>query len=133
MDIPAVLLSSVERAPWGWGLLLAVILATVKVWPVIQLQTMNARRELRSERKDDLDDCKKRLDDFQTQLNTQRDDYTRKLTAQTNQIHQLDLKLVGTVAAYRIMHDHIEGSDPDSEALAQALRCRGRFLRYDRA
>ena len=109
LDIPASLLSSAERAPWGWVLTLVVILAIIKVWPVIQLQTITAKAALRGERKDELDDCKSRLDAFD-----------KRLTAATAQIHQLDLKLVGAVAAYRILHNDTLSRDPESEALMQA-------------
>lgn len=100
--------SSVERAPWGWALLLTVILALIKVWPIIQLQTDAARAQMRGEHKDALHDCTERLDAMDARLN-----------AQTAHIHQLDMKLFGTVQAYRILHDGLQELEPANAALRQ--------------
>lgn len=108
-DIPSLLISSAERAPWGWSLLLIAIIALIKVWPALQLQADNARAALRGERRDDLHNCNKRLDEM-----------GEKVDAMTHHVHQLDLKLVGTVAAYRILHDHLTDTDPTESALIQA-------------
>ena len=109
MDFPAFILSSLERAPWGWSLLLVVLVTLIKTWPVIQLQTITARATLRGERKDELHNCQDRLDAMEGKLNTA-----------ISHIHQLDLKLVGTVSAYRILHDHMNDVTPDHPALHQA-------------
>jgi hypothetical protein len=108
-DIPAVIAGSLSRAPWGWLLLLTVVLALIKVWPVIQLQTLKARAALRGEQREDLDDCKTRMDALD-----------RKFNLAIAHIHQLDLKLVGTVGAYRILHDHMSQNHPDEQALSHA-------------
>lgn len=108
-DLPHVLISSLERAPWGWSLLAVVILALIKVWPIIQLQTLNAKQALRGEKRDELHNCQERLDAMDKTLDAMR-----------TQMHQLDMKLVGTVSAYRILHDHVTISDPENPALMQA-------------
>ena len=87
----------------------AVIGALIKIWPVIQDQTIKAKAALRGEKRDELHNCQTRLDELDSRL----DDAVGK-------IHQLELKLVGTVSAYRILHDHLYSSDPDNIALLQA-------------
>lgn len=103
------LVGSIVRAPWGWSILVVIILSLIKVWPVIQLQTLNATAAMRGERRDDLHDCHERLDAIEG-----------KLTAAIAQIHQLDMKLFGTVAAYRIIHDEMVANDPENLALHAA-------------
>lgn len=108
VDLPANLLSGLG-APWGWAIALAVGLALVKVWPVIQLQAINAKATLRGEKRDDLHNCQTRLDKLEA---IQR--------AGDERLHQLDMKLVGTVAAYRILHDDMSIHAPERAALHHA-------------
>jgi len=106
MDIPQILLSSLERAPWGWSLLLIAVVASIKVWPVLQLQALNARAVLRGEKRDDLHTCQTRLDEMDATL-----------TGAVGRIHSLEIKLLGTVSAYRILE---ADADPASAALIHA-------------
>jgi len=109
MDLPAIFISSLERAPWGWTLLIVTILALIKIWPLIQLQTIKAREALRSEKRDDLHTCQARLDKLETELG-----------GAVQRIHALELKLLGTVSAYRILETEIEQGEPASVALLHA-------------
>lgn len=108
-DIPTALSGSMSNAPWGWLLLLTVLLAIIKIWPIIQLQTQHARASLRGEQRADLNDCKARMDAMEG-----------RLTVAIAHIHNLDMKLVGTVGAYRILHDHMSQNHPDEQALKHA-------------
>lgn len=107
--LASLLGSSVERAPWGWVLLVVIIVALIRVWPALSLHALNAAKELRGEKRDDLHECNTRLDAMDVEL--------RKAL---EQIHQLDMKLVGTITAYRILHADITEHRPDSSALVQA-------------
>lgn len=106
MEIPQILLSSLERAPWGWSILALMTLAIIKAWPVIQLQTINAKAVLRGEKRDDLHTCNARLDDMGTALKSAVD-----------RIHSLEMKVMSTVSAYRILE---ADADPQSAALEHA-------------
>lgn len=106
MDLSQIVVSSAERAPWGWGLLSLAILAIIKAWPVLQLQALNAKAVLRGEKRDDLHTCQTRLDEMDATL-----------SGAVARIHSLEIKLLGTVSAYRILEGDAE---PNSAALLHA-------------
>lgn len=113
-DIPSLLLHGVEKSTFaGWALLATCVLALIKAWPALQLQADNAKAVLRGERRDDLHDCQEQLNEFRSEFDTYK-------STTTEQIHQLDLKLVGTMTAYRILHAEVTEHRPDSSALLQA-------------
>ena len=45
-NVGGAVVSSVERAPWGWALTLAVITALIKAWPAIVDATSRAKATL---------------------------------------------------------------------------------------
>lgn len=101
-DIAALFVDSFTRAPWGWALLATVLVALIKVWPVIALQAQQARERLRQEGRSDLLNCHDRLDRL------------------TEEFHQLELKLLGAIAGFRILDIEVETNLPGSTALGQA-------------
>ena len=101
--------SSVERAPWGWYLALVVTLALIRVWPVLAKQAIEARAVLRKDRRDEESDCDRKiriLDD--------------RVTAAEKAAHQFELKLIGALAAYRILDVEVAARVPNSIARDQA-------------
>lgn len=119
-DVGAVLGGSIERAPWGWALLATVVLALIKVWPVLHLQVIEAKAKLRQERRDDLSDCKSRLDEMTKRLDATEHDMRQAEIAAQDRYHELEMKLLGAIAAYRILDTEMETSDPGNTALGQA-------------
>lgn len=114
-EVSTLLVGSLQRAPWGWVLTLTVILALIKVWPIInaQLIAVKDRIEDRKERKEtaDLSDCKTRLDAMDV-----------RLTASEERAHKFEMQLVATLTAYRIIEAETETERPKSPALKQARR-----------
>ncbi len=108
-ELPTLVISSMERAPWGWVLMVTVLLALIKTWPIIHLQVMNAKATLRGEERSDLGDCRQELQAT-----------NKRLDGAIERIHQLELKLFGTVSAYRIVADKLESVEPECSALIQA-------------
>jgi hypothetical protein len=104
-----IMKSSVERAPWGWALLATTILALIKVWPVLTKLGIEARAAMRVERRADLSDCQARLDAMSIRLDLSEAKH-----------HSFELKLVGTLTAYRILDVEIASRFPESLALIQA-------------
>jgi hypothetical protein len=101
-----------EITPAGVGIytLIAIVLvALIKAWPVISLQATTAREKLRAEGRSDLSDCKQRIDALQRELNGVKDE-----------VHKIEMKLLGAISAYRILDVEIEATNPGSPALAQA-------------
>jgi hypothetical protein len=92
-----------------FSLLAVVSVALIKAWPVLALQAQNARDKLRSEQRTDLNDCKARIDKLQNELNGVREE-----------VHKIEMKLVGAITAYRILDKEVEAHMPSSTALAQA-------------
>ena len=113
MEIPALLLSSLERAPWGWGVFVTLIIALAKYRQPLQLQVLKARSELQmiksGEKRTDLLNCRERIDEMD-----------RDLKAAIAKMHEVEMKLVGTATAYRILDTELESIAPDSTALAAA-------------
>ncbi len=122
MDIPAILISSAERAPWGWALMIAVILASIKVWPIINAQVIAANEQARNreqlnqkdmvhDHRADLTDCKARLDAMDV-----------RLAATEERAHKFEMQLIATLTAYRIVEAETEIERPQSPALVQSRR-----------
>lgn len=104
-----ILGGSLERAPWGWALLATVLLALIKVWPILQLQVTKAREQLRKERRDDLHSCREELAAMSTRMD-----------AVEQRAHMLEIKLNGALMAYKILDADITMNNPHSSALMQA-------------
>jgi hypothetical protein len=109
MDIVRALGGSMERAPWGWLLLVVAITALIRAWPVLAKQAIEARAQLRKEKREDLSDCHDRLDAMGVQIAKVREDF-----------RQIELKLVGAITAYKILDLEVETHLPGSTALGQA-------------
>lgn len=101
-----------ELTPAGIGIfsLLAVVLvALIKAWPILQLQAIQAREKLRGEGRNDLSECRERIDKLQAELDGVK-----------GEIHRIEMKLLGAISAYRILDAEVENKIPGSTALQQA-------------
>lgn len=107
--IGALLSDSFTRAPWGWALLATVIVALIRIWPAMSRQAIEARAQLRKEKREDLGDCQKRLDEVSLRLDGMEEKF-----------RQSELKLLGSISAYRILDVEVEAHIPGSTALVQA-------------
>lgn len=112
--------ASFQRAPWGWGTLVVAIVALIKVWPLLSQQAIDERAakrkerielelQLRKEKRDDLGDCEEKLAAMD-----------ERLTAAEHRYHASELRLLGTLTAYRILEVEVEAKLPRSTALEQA-------------
>lgn len=108
-DIPASLLAVFEKAQPGWLVVALVLLALIKIWPVIQLQSIQASAALRGERRVELSDCRERLAAMEIQMRGAID-----------RIHNVELKLTGALTAYRILDTEILSLDPNNSAVVLA-------------
>lgn len=101
-----------EFTPGAYGIfavLAAVLVALVKAWPILSAQAQAAKDRLRGERRDDLNDCKSRLDAMSTRLDEM-----------VSMVNNLKIEINGVLAAYRILEIDVETRDPNSVALRQA-------------
>jgi phage-related minor tail protein len=92
-----------------FSLLAVVSVALIRAWPILALQAQQARDRLRNEQRDDLSDCRKEIAQLRKEL-------AEVSAAQ----HSFEMKLLGTIAAYRILDTEVQLLKPDSSALAQA-------------
>jgi hypothetical protein len=109
---PAVLSFVPDITPGSLGIfaiLGTVVVALIKAWPVLSLQAIQAKERLRGEERSDLSDCQK-------QITALRQD-VQKLG---DGIHHLELKLLGTISAYKLLDTEVEMHLPDSAVLKQA-------------
>ncbi len=109
MNLSSVILASMERAPWGWVLTGAVILAIIKGWPAISDAAVRARSAMSADRKSKYD----RLDERIATLEA-------KLERTANALHDTEMKLVSALAAYRLVIGELQKIDPQSAVLKQA-------------
>lgn len=91
---------------WGaagvWTLVAMVTIALIKVWPVLAKQAIDARTQLRGEKRDDLRDLGGRV------------------TALERMVTDLKIELSAALSAYRILAVEVESNNPTSIGLAQA-------------
>jgi len=107
--VPTILFSSMERAPWGWGLLAAVLLALIKGWPALAAQGLKAKLELGMQKRGDMNDLRARIESLEEKVETAN-----------AKAHNVELKLVSALAAYRLIASELQRLDPDSNILKQA-------------
>lgn len=105
----AMLMSSAQRAPWGWLLL---VTAWGTLWrygaPMAQVLVAYAEK-IRSERRQDDDDCDRKIEALD-----------KRVTAAEKASHHFEMKLVGALAAYRILDVEVARHIPLSTAREQA-------------
>lgn len=92
-----------------WSLLAVILIALIRAWPVLALQATQAKERLRAEGRTDLSDCKTRIDKLQVELRGVREE-----------VHKIELKLLGAISAYRILDEEVVAHLPGSAALKQA-------------
>lgn len=100
---------SFARAPQGWFLVVLVLLGLIRIWPAMSRQAIEARAQLRKEKREDLGNCQRRLDEVSARLDSVEEKF-----------RQSELKLLGSIAAYRILDVEVEAHLPGSTALSQA-------------
>jgi hypothetical protein len=101
-ELRQILGDSVTRAPWGWMLLITVVIALIRAWPDLSLRAQNARDKLRGEQREDLKSCREEIGELRDEL------------------HAFTLKFNAILIANRIMDVEIETHLPESTALRQA-------------
>lgn len=70
--IGAILGSSFERAPWGWGVLALLVTAMVRLWPAMTKLSGERERSLLDARAHDNAELKDRVDALEQRLETDR-------------------------------------------------------------
>lgn len=108
-DLPAMV-TAMTPGTYGIFALLAISgTALIKAWPILRAQSIEARGKLRQEERSDLHDCQQQILELRGEIKTVREN-----------AHSLETKLVGAIAAYRILDVEVEAIAPGSTALAQA-------------
>ena len=129
--LPAILGSSVERAPWGWGLLMLVIGSLIKVWPIINDQISKVREKQRGDRRDDMALWRQQL---QLEINTLKEDVAKGRTdmqAANERSHRVELKLTTVTSAFALVAGELRKLDPDNITLKQAVEMVGTAVTED--
>lgn len=92
-----------------YSLLAVVSVALIKAWPILALQAQQARDKLRGEDRSDLQSCQKQIEALR-----------KELKGVSENVHKIEMKLLGAISAYRILDAEVEAIKPDSTALSQA-------------
>jgi hypothetical protein len=98
----------------------AVILQLVRNRPTMRKLEDEKDAAIRSEGRTDLKDCKERIDQLQAALADSNAKHTEEITALKDGQHHFEMKLLGTISAYRLLDAEVETRLPGSSALAQA-------------
>ena len=109
-SIGATVGSSIERAPWGWGLLLAIMTALIKGWPAIVDATTRAKEALANRKSNVIDDLRDRIVALEG-----------KVESASLAAHTAEMKLVYAVSAVQLLAARIRADNPDDPALKQAM------------
>lgn len=109
--LPAWVYELTPGAVGIWTLVAVVATALIRAWPVLALQIQTAREKLRAEGRSDLSECRERIDRLQEALDDVKEE-----------VHKLEMKLLGAIGAYRILDTEVEKHVPDSSALIQARK-----------
>jgi hypothetical protein len=105
----SILAGSFVRAPWGWGLFVLCLVAFFRIMPLLSAQAIEALAQRRREKRDDLSDCQRRLDEM-----------GREVRALANSFTNLKIDLSAALSAYRILEVEVETNNPASMGLAEA-------------
>lgn len=97
---------------FGGGTFGIALIALIKAWAPLAKLSIEAKAVLRKEKRDELDSCQRRLDAMELRLEQSE-----------RRTHQVELRLVTQLGAYRIIASELQRLDPQSAALmnAQAL------------
>lgn len=92
-----------------YALLAAVLVALIKVWPLLSRLSIDARAAIRAEKRADAMTCQERIDAME-----------RRLDASDLRANALERKVTLQGAAYLIVVTELHRRDPLSPAIAQA-------------
>lgn len=106
----STIVASFERAPWGWGLLLAVATALIRGWPAIVDATTRAKEALANRKSNVIEDLRERIVALES-----------KVEAASTLAHTAEMKLVYAVSAVQLLAARIRADNPDDPALRQAM------------
>lgn len=129
--LPGILGSSVERAPWGWALLAAIIGSLIKVWPILNDQVTKVREKKRGDRRDDMTAWREQL---QHEINGLKEDVVKGREAMQRadeRSHRVELKLTTVTSAFALVAGELRKLDPDNVTLKQAVEMVGTAITED--
>lgn len=81
----------------------------IKVWPMLKKLANEREAAIATGRRDDMDDMRQRIIALES-----------KVEDVTTRAHQVEMKLVSALAAYRLIASELQKIDPDSPILKQA-------------
>lgn len=126
-----ILQSSLARAPWGWGLLLIVVLALIRVWPVINEQLAKVREKKRGEVRDDMAAWREQMRADMTDLKKRVEDAESEMSAANERSHKLEMRLMTVTNAFQMVAGELRRHDPDNSTLRQAVEMVGLAVTED--
>lgn len=85
----SILGSSIERAPWGWGVLIILVTAMVRLWPAMTKLSTDREKTLLAARADDNADLRQRVEDLETRLEQDRARHEAQRRIDRHQINNL--------------------------------------------
>lgn len=108
-EIGLLLSGSMERAPWGWGLLALVMIALIKGWPALSDAATRARAAVSADRKTRYEKLEERIAALEA-----------RLEKTVGSLHDAEMKLVSALAAYRLVIGELQKVDNHNPVLKQA-------------
>lgn len=81
--------SSIERAPWGWGVLIILVTAMVRLWPAMTKLSTEREKTLLAARADDNAELRQRVEDLEMRLEADRARHEAQRRIDRHQINNL--------------------------------------------
>lgn len=119
--IVEVIASSAKRAPWGWGVLAGVIIALIKVWPVLNDQIARVKEKRRSDRRDDAAEWRQEMRDRVLALEEKVKVCQEEAQAARDRSHKHEMRLMTVTSAFQMIAGELRKVDPDNPTLKQAI------------
>ena len=108
----AIVGSSFERAPWGWGVLVLLATITARLWPVMSRIALDRDTSILKARADDNADLRRRVADLERRLESDRTQHQIEQTIErTRSAHlsqALDALLMMLELAPDKVTEHVE-------------------------
>jgi hypothetical protein len=126
-----IIAASAKRAPWGWGVLAGIIIALIKVWPVLNDQVAKVKEKRRTDKRDDMAEWREQM---RAEINSLKEDVRRgreAMTAADERSHRVELKLMTVTSAFQMVAGELRKLDPENLTLIQAVEMVGTAVTED--
>lgn len=126
-----ILGASAKRAPWGWSVLGVIILALIKVWPILNDQIAKVKEKRREDRRDDAAQWRAEMREEIRLLREQVNQCQADTAVARERAHKYEMRLMTVANAFQMVAGELRKVDPDNPTLKQAVDLVGMAITED--